>query len=202
MARSLKLEHKILQIPPDWPEEQGAIGSQVVPLLMWAHDSGQGAQLCLISPVGQLVLAHPLSGQGPGVEQGGRKLCLCAFFFVWYTKITKTHIFLPLVISSHADSYDFICPGFGLAICEISFYKQLLLISMARLDGPGSWEQSRPPLRGGMQPLCLTCTPPQSLEQFDQLTHGSHWPSTGGWRREHHILVNEYIFDSKLCIKT
>ncbi len=55
----------------------------MVPLLMWAHDSGQGAQLCLISPVGQLVLAHPLSGQGPGVEQGGRKLFVCVHSFLF-----------------------------------------------------------------------------------------------------------------------
>lgn len=37
---------------------------------MWAQDTGQGAQLCLTNPVGQLMLAHPSSGQGSGGGQG------------------------------------------------------------------------------------------------------------------------------------
>lgn len=84
---------------------------------MWPQDKGQGVQLCLTRPVGQLMLAHPSLGHG--------------------------------------------------------------MISIVSLDDPGSCEQSLPPKRGGLQPLCLTCTPPQPLEQLDQLPHGSHSPSTG-----------------------
>lgn len=63
------------------------MGSQDVPLLMWAQDIGQGAQLCLTSPVGQLVLTHPSSGQGSKVGQGRRKHLLCilmGFFLVFF----------------------------------------------------------------------------------------------------------------------
>lgn len=57
------------------PEEQGDVGaSHVVPLLMWAQDTGQGAQLCLTRPLGQLVLVHPSSGQGSGVGRGEIKV--------------------------------------------------------------------------------------------------------------------------------
>lgn len=56
--------------------------SQVVTLVMWAQETGQGAQLCVTSPVGQLVLAHPSSGQGSAVEQG-RKSKLFKFVIFW-----------------------------------------------------------------------------------------------------------------------
>lgn len=79
---------------------------------------------------------------------------------------------------------------------SVKLFKQLVLISMARLDGSGSWEQSRPPLRGGMQPLCRICTSPQTLEQLDQLTQGSHWPSTGRKAGENNILVSNIIWRS------
>lgn len=70
--------------------------------------------------------------------------------------------------------------------------KQLILISMARLDG--SWEQSCPPFWGGMQPRCRTCTPPQTLEQLDQLAQGSHWPLTGQKAVEKNILLSNTIW--------
>lgn len=53
---------------------------------MWAQDTGQGAQLCLTSPVGQLVLVHPSSGQGSGVGQGKiiffKSLSITPFFSI------------------------------------------------------------------------------------------------------------------------
>lgn len=55
---------------PGPPGEQGAVGgTQVVPLLMCPQDTGQGAQLCLTRPGGQLVFVHPSSGQASGVRQ-------------------------------------------------------------------------------------------------------------------------------------
>lgn len=73
---------------------------------MWAQDIGQGAQLYLNSPVGQLVLAHPSSGQGSGVRQGGEKfiifnlvmelsisilLLLC---ISWLTRMADFHFYI------------------------------------------------------------------------------------------------------------
>lgn len=59
----------------------------MVPLLMWAQDSGQGAQLCLTKPGGQLVLVHPSSGHVSGVGQGPGEVNFITFYIV--VRVTK-----------------------------------------------------------------------------------------------------------------
>lgn len=60
---------------------------------MWAQDTGQGAQLCLTRPLGQLVLVHPSSGQGSGVGQGKVKVILKTLH-LFFTHEAKPDFFL------------------------------------------------------------------------------------------------------------
>lgn len=65
---------------------------------MWAQDNGQGAQLCLTSPVGQLVLAHESLGQGSGVKIGRREV------MVIFSPVFILHSYVFLDVKNQFDS--------------------------------------------------------------------------------------------------